>query len=281
MHPSRRARIDELTLLVEEGRFDEAYRLHVIGEWPYETLMGLQLSLLRLMADPAMARRLSSAGALMDRPLHRTFNTGLLLYQLIYDGLDSSDSRKLISYMNRMHRGRRIPQKEFAYVLAALMVVPIRYIESFGWRSIVEAERTAAVEFYSRLGGRMGIKWRPTTFAEAEAFLDLKDQDHIGSSIEGRELTQSIISAFQDRVPMVVRPMVPYLIGAQTDTRRLNQALGLPDGGLAGRVVSAGYTRVRRSVVPFLPARTDPAFVPGQALGSLYPQGYTLADIIA
>lgn len=80
---------------------------------------------------------------------------------------------------------------------------------------------------------------------------------------------------------MVVRPMVPYLIGAQTDTRRLNQALGLPDGGLAGRAVSTAYTRVRRSVVPFLPARTNPRFVPGQALGSLYPQGYTLADIIA
>lgn len=281
MHSSRRARIDELTFLVEKGQFDQAYRLHVIGEWPYETLMGLQLSLLRLMADPIMARRLSSAGALTDRPLHRTLNTGLLLYQLIYDGLDAPDSRRLISYMNRAHKGRRIPQKEFAHVLAALMVVPIRYIEAFGWRQVIDPERTAALEFYTRLGSRMGIKWRPKTFAEAEAFLDVRDQDHIAFSVEGQELTRNIVSAFQDRVPAIMRPMVPYLIGAQTDTPRLNQALGLPDGGLTGRAASASYTWVRRSVLPFLRARVNPAFVPGQALGSLYPDGYTLADLIA
>jgi hypothetical protein len=72
-----------------------------------------------------------------------------------------------------------------AYVLAALLVVPARWLERYGWRGVTEHERRAAYLYYRELGRRMGVKDWPDSFEEVCAFLDEYEGRHFAYSAGG------------------------------------------------------------------------------------------------
>jgi len=279
MHPDRRRRTRELASLAREERWEEAYRRLALYEFGHEIRMGLQLAFLRPFCTPRMARTLIDAGTLVADPLKRAYDTGLIIYECIANGLDSPAGRKMIGVMNRAHRGRGIEDEDMTYVLCAFIVCPLRYTEWTGWRPLSDVDKNASLNFYRQMGRLMNIKVLPETYSEAERILDDYEAANVVPSPEARTLGDSLMSVLRDRLPGPVRPFARPLFTVLIDQPDVSRALGyspLPAPAQASmRALGRFYGRVNRELAP----STEPVFEPGNKAGKAYPHGYTLDDL--
>ena len=64
-------------------------------------------------------------------------------------------------------------------MLATFVVVPVRWIDAFGWRPLSWHERHAAYAYYREVGRRMGITDLPGSYAETADLLDAYEERHM------------------------------------------------------------------------------------------------------
>lgn len=274
MHPGRRRRIREIRELGELGEWEEIYRRTMLWEFAHEARMGWQLAFLRPFCEPGMARTLVEAGHLVHSPVKRAYDTGLIIYEAVYHGLDHPRGRRMIAIMNQAHHGYNLDQADMTYVLCAFIVAPFRYIEWAGWRPLLDVERDAAVAFYSRMGELMNIDHRPGTYAEAEATLDAYEATRIVPSADAALLGSKLMQVFRDRLPRPLRPHASRLFGVLLGDRRISRALGYPPPSKLGQKLADIAARAYGSVHAQMRPMTKPIFTPGNRAGAAYPHGY-------
>lgn len=257
----------------------DTYVRLVQHDLPAEAFAGFQLAFLRPFAVPHLADILASSGSTQRDASHRAYRTGLMMYEVIHGRLDSPRARRIITAINLAHRGLPAADEDFAYVLDSFIVVVTRHMDRMGWRATTVAERNATWRFYSRLAQLLNIADPPASFDHAAERFDRYEAVHVRSSAATRELGAATLSILQDRLPRVVRPFAPYLFSAQLGAPRVAQALGLPTvtGPVRRLVRGAGAVQGRLQAKRHA---TEPFFVPGQAAGRSYPDGYTLEELL-
>ena len=279
MHPERRRRTEELDRLAAEGQWEALFQRLMLEEFPSEARMGWQLAFLRPFAVPRMAQILSHAGQLIHDPRKRAYDTGLIIYEIVYGGLDSPRARQMVSLINRAHHGRGIDAEDMTYVLCAFIVTPIRHIGWVGWRAVTTDEKRAAVEFFGHLGQLMNIKSIPRTYAEAEQIYDDFELRNIAPSPEGKLLGSNLIRVLKDMQPTLARSLAVPVFTTLLNDARVARAIGLrPLSGPIQRA-AVGLARVRAAVQRQTPPRRKPIFTPGKAVRGIYPHGYELSDL--
>ena len=72
-------------------------------EFPREARLGFQLAFYRAFAVPKMARVLADTGHFKRDTMRRAYDTGIVIHEIIYGGLDSERGRKMIRLMNALH----------------------------------------------------------------------------------------------------------------------------------------------------------------------------------
>jgi hypothetical protein len=211
--------------------------------------------------------------------MKRSIDTGIVIYELIASGLDSERGRQMTSLLNRVHQHVPGSQEDFLYVLMALLVVPMRWTDRYGWRKPTQTERDAATRFFRELGERMHISDIPATFEEAEIFFDDYERRRMRPSTAGRTLMSATVQVFQSMQPRLLHPLTKRMIATMLDDAQLTKALGLPPSTWWSRLgLNAGMS-VRNVIRRRTPLSTVPSFIPGQAAPPAHPQGYDLADI--
>lgn len=244
-----------------------------------EAFAGFQLAFLRPFAVPHLANILASTGSMQRDADHRAYQTGLMVYEVIDGRLETSRARRVIAAINRAHHGLPASNEDFAYVLDSFIVVVTRHMDRMGWRTTTEAERSATCKFYCRLAELMNIADPPASFDHAVERFDRYEAAHVRPSSTTRELGAATLSILRERLPRAVRPFAPRLFSAQLGAPRVAEALGLPS--VTGPV--RDFVRAASAVQGRLQARrhvTEPFFVPGQAAGRTYPDGYTLDELL-
>lgn len=156
-----------------------------------------------------------------------------------------------------------------------LLVLPLRWVDSHGWRKLTALEEQAAVAFYAELGRRMGLEPAPATLAEAGAFLDDYEARHLGHSPEGAELLAATVTALENRLPRLLRPLSGTVLALMMDKPEVAVALGLKPSPAWLRAPFNAVLRLRALRTRMRPRPTGPSFTPGGAM-SAYPDGYTL-----
>jgi len=241
--------------------------------------LGFFLSYYRNFAIPSIAATLHANGEIQQRPMKRSYDTAIVIYELIATGLDSDRGREMISLLNHVHRNVPGSKDDFLYVLLTLLVVPIRWTQQHAWRQPTTAELAAASHFFTELGSRMNIQGIPATYAEAEQFFDGYEATHVAPSPEGKQLMDATVQVFQGRLPRPLRPFAGQIISAMLDDDRLVAALGLPRATRLSRTALKGGIAIRNSIRRRRPLEQKPHFTPGKAGSSLYPGGYSLGQI--
>lgn len=279
MHPDRRARTAQLDDLATQGEWERYYQQLMLWEFPREARMGWQLAFLRPFAVPRMAEILVEAGHLIHNPLKRAYDTGLIIYEIVHDGIDGPRGRKMISVMNRAHHGRDIEPEDMTYVLTAFIVAPIRYIERTGWRSITDNDRRASHEFYSRMGQLMNIKDIPDSYTASAQLFDQYEKQMVAPSPAGSVLGSNLIAVLKDRLPGPAEPIAELVFTTLLDDRAIAAALDLRPpprilNGLA-TIACRSYGAIQSRRAP----RVRPIFTPGTRAGKQYPEGYSLDDL--
>lgn len=276
--PTRRRPAREVTLdpAVDWLRI---YQSVALREFPSDMRIGLNLAFYRTFAVPEIAHLLDHTGETVARPAKRSYDTALVIYELITAGFDSDRGQKMSRLLNRAHRPWPISDEDYLYVLTTFIVVPTRWIERHSWRPITEVERKATVNFYRELGRRMNLRTLPSSYEEAAAIFDAYEARHLAGSAEGRRLMDATLVLFKNRLPRLARPHTAKIVSALINDLPLTAALGLPSPNrVLARLVLASY-RVRNVQHRWRPAPSESWFNPGAPVRDVYPNGYTLDQI--
>lgn len=241
--------------------------------------LGFFLSYYRNFAIPSIATTLHRNAEIQQRPMKRSYDTAIVIYELIACGMDSDRGREMVALLNQVHRHVPGSKEDFLYVLLTLLVVPIRWTQRHAWRQPTTAELAAAVRFFSELGSRMNIANMPSTYADAETFFDGYEAAHIGPSAEGKCLMDATVQVFQSRLPAPLRPLAKQIISTMLDDDRLTAALGLPHSTRTSLAALKTGLAVRNAIRRRRPRKEQPHFTPGKAGSTLYPEGYSLGQI--
>ena len=279
MHAQRQRRTSALDALADAGDWQTLYQRLTLDEFPYEARMGWQLAFLRPFAVPRMARTLVDAHQLVAQPRKRAYDTGLIIYEIVYGGFESPRAREMVRLINRSHHGFRIEQTDLTYVLCSFIVCPIRHIDLLGWRPLAAAERESGVKFFGRLGELMNIETIPSTYAEAEAIFDDYETANVAPSPSARLLTQNLITVLKDMQPAIARPVAIPIFTLLLNDRRIAAALGLRPPRTTTLRIARRLLKLHGAIKRSRPPSSKVIFTPGKRVREMYPHGYQLADL--
>lgn len=258
----------------------QLYREMVQHTFATEIRAGFFIAYYRNFAIPSIARTLAARGETAARPMKRSYDTGIVIHELIVNGFDSERGQKMLDLLRRVHRGVPGSGEDFLYPLLTLLVIPLRWIDAHGWRPLTAQERDAALEFYTELGARMGLELPvPATFAEAAALMDDYESRHLAASPEGAALLDATAAALAVRLPGPLKSKTPTVIALLMDKPEIVPALGLKPAPAWLRRVFHALLKVRAVITRARPVSTRPSFTPGTSGSSVYPNGYSLDQI--
>jgi hypothetical protein len=259
--------------------WEQTFRQMALFDLAEDIKFGFFLAYYRNFAIPSGSATLVRNGEIPARPMKRSIDTGLVIYEIIACGLDSERGRHMTALLNRVHRHVPGSPEDFLYVLMTLLVVPIRWTDRYGWRRPTPSERDAATRFFRELGARMHISDIPDTFEEAEVFFDDYERRRVAPSRAGKTLMGATIQVFQSMQPKLLHPVTERMIATMLDDAQLAAALGLPRSTWWSRLALNAGMGVRNAIRRRTPLSTVPSFIPGQAAPPTYAGGYDLADI--
>ncbi|MFF2243396.1 oxygenase MpaB family protein [Arthrobacter sp. NPDC058130] len=257
----------------------QVYRDMVLYTFATEIRAGFFIAYYRNFAIPSIARTLASRGETAARPMKRSYDTGIVIHELIVNGFDSERGQKMLDLLRRVHQGVPGSGEDFLYPLMTLLVIPLRWIDAHGWRQLTDGERDAALEFYTELGVRMGLDPVPATYAEAAAFMDDYESRNLAASPEGAELLNATAAALAVRLPGPLKSKTTAVIALLMDKPEIVPALGLKPAPAWLRRVFHALLKVRAIITRALPVSSRPSFTPGTSGSSVYPDGYKLEDL--
>jgi hypothetical protein len=274
----RYANLQRIAALDPQVDWLEIYRLSATYEFPWDYQRALELALFRTFAVPYIGDVLDRAGEFRERAQRRYDDTALLLAEVLDNGPDSPRGRAAIRRINQQHGRWSIPNEYMVYVLTTFVVVPVRWIERFGWRPLHPNERAAAYAYYARLGELMGIREVPAAYDEMAAWSDAYERVEFGHADGGRRTADATLALFASWQPSPLRRFSPALSRALMDAP-LRDALGYPPAPAAAERLVTGALRTRALIERRLPPRRRSALTRESRYIRSYPDGYEIAEL--
>jgi hypothetical protein len=256
----------------------EIFQLMLREEFPWDLRMALNLAFNRSFSLPPIARVLTGSGELLERTRKRIDDTGLLMYEIIINGFDHPRSRAAVARMNAMHRRRRDDNDLFLYVLGALVVTPVRWLDRYGWRRPDAGERVAVHETFKQLGVLMGIADIPESYEDFARWFAAYDEENLTPSEEAAAIERATRSLLIGRLPGPLHRLGDALVSSLYD-ERLRAAVGAPKAPWAVKVALHLALRVRARLLRwFARPRRVPLFADGIHTRT-YPDGYEISRL--
>jgi hypothetical protein len=260
--------------------YQEIYRILATHEFPWDMNQSLSFALYRTYAIPSIGRLLFETGEFTKRTQKRYDDTALVLDTILEHGMASGDGRAALRRMNQMHAAYDISNDDKRYVLSTFVVVPIRWLDRYGWRRLSGAERTASANYYRELGRHMGIKDIPETHQEFAALLDSYERDHFGFDEGALAVSEATLRLMTTFPPSHLAPravVTRFAKGLMDDPLLDAFHYRRPPGWERG--LATGAVRLRGRVVRLLPARKRPLYARELPNIRSYPQGYDVAKL--
>lgn len=246
-------------------------------EFPFDVPHSLEVAFFRTFAVPSIAEVLGTTGEFVERPRKRYDDTDLLISTFAENGHSTPVGRAAIRRMNQIHGRFSIANEDFVYVLSTMVLEPFRWIERFGWRPAVDAERTATLHFWHGVGRLMNISDIPETYEELERFNVEFERNHFGYTESGHRIATAMIGMFVNRVPGLPRGLGARAVHALLDDPLLD-ALRLPKPAPWERRAVEGALKLRGGAVRVLPRRRR-ARLRTESRRPTYPGGHRIDEL--
>ena len=193
------------------------YQTMLRYEFPWDMKLGLNLAFNRSFSIPSIAAVHTATGELTQRTQKRIDDTGLLMYEMVLNGLEQPRGREALRRINQIHRPYDIPNDDYLYVLGCLVVIPTRWLQRYGWRRPCCHERRATYLFYRELGRRMGITDIPGSYEELETWFDAYDGAHLQPNDYAAAIERATRMLMLTRIPAPLAPLGNALVSAMYD----------------------------------------------------------------
>lgn len=278
MHMSRADSIARQRVLGRD-QYEEIYRRFVFFDLAEDMDLGFFLAYYRNFAVPSLAKSLAATGEISSRPQKRSYDTAIVIYEIIAGGFESERGRRMVELLRNVHKNVPGSNEDFVYVLMTLLVVPIRWVDQHAWRPALDTEKQAGADFFAELGARMGLIDVPQDFARAAEFLDDYELRNVTASAAGLSMMRSTVGVLRQRLPAPLRPVTESLLAAMLADERLVSALGLPSSPRILTLILNLGLRLRARITSRRRLRTTARFSPGASGSTQYPNGYSLDDL--
>ena len=258
----------------------EIYRLLVTHEFPWDVNQALSFALFRTYAVPSIGALLHRTGEFTTRTQKRYEDTVLLLDAVLEHGPGSRQGRDALRRVNQMHGAYDISQDDLRYVLCTFVVVPIRWLDEFGWRRLTEHEKTASAHHYREVGRLMGITEIPDTWQEFARVMDAYETRHFAHDPGGVAVAEATLALLAEMPPY---DRLPGALVRQGSLALMDEPLRCAFGFRAPlpgvRTAVRTGLRARAQVVRRMPVRTTPLHGRQLPTMRLYPDGYDVQTL--
>jgi hypothetical protein len=275
---SRYDRLRHIETLDPDRDYQTIYRDMVQFEFPFETAIGFHLAFIRPFAVPNISRIVAGTGEVTTRTRKRIDDTAILMFELYEHGFDHPRGQAALRRLNNIHKYWRTSNDDYIYVLATLLIPPMRILERYGWRPVSPAERQAAYVFYRELGRRMGVRDFPGSYPALTAWFDSYEARHMRRDSANTQLMTAMHDFVGQRVPSWLRGLVNGSIDSLLE-REVRAAIGVPTPPLAVRAGTRAALRLRATLTRLRRPTNEPLFKIGQPLPS-YPDGYADVELV-
>ncbi len=271
----RFARLEQILALDPEHDAAEIFRLLSEQEFPWDMTRSLELALFRTYAVPSIGRLLDRTGEFQRCPQKRYDDTVLVLFE-IWLANSEQEHQQAVDHLNRIHWRFDISNADYLYTLATFVVMPVRWINAYGWRRLHPREIRALTNVMRRMGEGMRIDGIPETYTEFAQLLDDYEDEHFSYDPGSRRVAEATMGLFGSWFPRplsgVVRSATRLLLEPH-----LLEALGLRHPPAFARTAVALALKARGLVLRMGPPRSDASPVYPQPIS--YPHGHSLTDL--
>ncbi|MEI5100685.1 oxygenase MpaB family protein [Streptomyces sp. PmtG] len=274
----RYERLQQIRRLDPEKDSLRIYHLSATYEFPWDYTRALELALYRTYAVPSIGRLLARTAEFTHRPQKRYDDTALLLDTVVEHGFGEGEGRTAIRRINQMHRSYDISNDDMRYVLCTFVVMPRRWIDTYGWRRLSGHEVAASVVHYRTLGQHMGIKEIPGTYEEFAECLDAYEEAHFGWDEGARGVSDATLGLMASWYPRPLAPVLRAATLALLDDRLL-RAFRYEQPAGSTRALVRGALRLRGRAVRLMPPRAKPHYARQNWEIKGYPDGYRVAEL--
>lgn len=226
-------------------------------DFPWDLTRALELALFRTFCIPSISALLDQTQEFACRAQRRYDDTDIIISEIMEHGYESERGLAAIRRMNQIHERFDISNEDFLYVLSTFVFVPIRWIDRFGWRGLLPAEKTALFHFWREVGRRMNIKDLPENSGDFEAFSTAYEQKHYRFTDTNQRVGTATRELFASWFPWPLKPLVRRGIHALLDDP-LREAFGFPKPGPVMRTLLPAMMRLRARCLHLLPRRKKP-----------------------
>lgn len=200
-------------------------------EFPFLAVKALEFGFFKTYAIPSISKILCSTSQLTKHCAYRYDDTHLLISEFIEQHPNSGRAHLALERMNALHNKYHITNMEFLYVLSVFTVVPVHFINKYGYRCVHQKEIIASYIVWKDIGVKMGIQDIPNCFEDMEAFLHEYEEKHMRFHVNNRTLGNATVDLFLSDVPpclsAVLHPIGKWFVYSLCDSH-LRIAMGFP-----------------------------------------------------
>ena len=247
-------------------------------EFPWDLNQALSFALFRTYAVPGIGGLLARTGEFTSNVQQRYDDTALLLEPPVRLGFDHPESRAAIRRINQMHRSYDIANHQMRYVLATFVVVPQRWLATYGKRPLTPGEIEATVHYYRALGRHLGIRDLPATFEEFATLMDDYEAEHFAVDPGGRAVADATLALMQTFYPRLLARPAELFARALMDPP-LREALRYDAPPRPVEWAARAGLRARGQLLRLFPARRLPKRVEDLSWVRSYPDGYRIEEL--
>jgi hypothetical protein len=268
----------QIARLDPETDYEQIARITAMHEFPWDSQQALSFALFRTYAVPSVGRLLHDTGQFTTSVQKRHDDTVVILETIAEKGLESSEGRAGVRRMNQMHGSYDISNDDMRYVLATFVVTPVRWIDRYGWRPGLEAEKTAAVRYYQRLGRLMGITDVPADYAGFSDLMDAYERETYVHDPKARAVADATLDLFVTFYPRPLRRVMRGFAIALLDDH-LRETFGYARPSRAMSTLAHGSLVARGRLLRFFPARRRPSLLRDTHRVRSYPGGFMIEHL--
>ncbi|HET7690787.1 MAG TPA: oxygenase MpaB family protein [Nocardioidaceae bacterium] len=272
----RLARRDRIAQMDPETEYSAIVQIMLDYDFSWDLYRALELAMMRTFAVPSIGRLLHRTGEFRALPQKRYDDSVLLIFAMLYHGSHQPEGRGAASRVNHIHGHYRISNEDFLYTLSTFVVVPVRWLQDFGWRNLHPHEVRALTLAVIDMGRSMGIERIPSTYEEFERLFDAYERAKFAYAPENEAVARSMLALAQSWVPRGLRRLALVLVLAFLD-RPMRDALGLSHPPRVLTSIVRGAVRLRGQLVRFMPARREER--PFVLTTRTYPNGHRLDEL--
>ena len=246
-------------------------------EFPWDIIRALEVALMKTFCSPKVSGLLHRTGEFRRHGQKRYDDTALLVAEFMQNGYDDERGQQAIAHINKIHGFYHIENDEYLFVLSTFVLLPIHWVDAYGWRKTTENERQALFYFFKAVGERMNIKNIPGSLNDLEKFVEEYEKNNFIAVETNHAVGNATVNIVKGWMPFFARPFVLPVMKCLLDKNML-KALGYSAPPSLLKVLVNGAMRVRAFGLRKITFKKYPSFVTIEK-NRTYPKGYEIMKL--